>query len=559
MTEGGTDLIQAVEHGEVFTRRWIVDLILDLSGYRPDEDLAALRAVEPACGSGAFLGPMVERLSASIHRCGKTLADASDAIRAFDLVPEHVETSRRLVAEVLAKDGWDKAEAGAIAEKWISEGDYLLRDPEAAATDIVVGNPPYIRMEEVPAARSAAYRRACPTMTGRADIYVGFMEVALRSLKPGGVLGFIVADRWMRNQYGRGLRQMISRDFSVEATIQMHDVDAFEEQVSAYPAITIIRRTEQGPAVVADTTRQFGPSDAASLVEWTANPQAEPLNRDRFQVARLPHWFPGTDLWPTGGPVALAMVEELNDRFGPIEDKATGTRIGIGVATGADKVFVTKDPDAVEPERLLPLSMGRDTNSGTLTWSGHYLVNPWDQQGNLVALQDWPRFARYLDQNAEALRKRNIANRQPERWYRTIDKVTASLTDRPKLLFPDMRMTSRPVYDPGGLYPHHNVYFVISDAWDLRVLGGLLFSRVAEATVGAYCVKMRGGTLRFQAQYLRRVRVPLPSAITDEDASALADAFQARDARAATEAALSVYGLSGPIADWLIATSETPA
>ena len=45
------------EHGEVFTRRWVVDLILDLAGYTPDRDLAANAALEPACGSGAFLVP----------------------------------------------------------------------------------------------------------------------------------------------------------------------------------------------------------------------------------------------------------------------------------------------------------------------------------------------------------------------------------------------------------------------------------------------------------------------------------------------------------------------
>jgi type I restriction-modification system DNA methylase subunit len=40
----------AGEHGEVFTRRWVVDLILDLVGYDERLDLARLTAVEPSCG-----------------------------------------------------------------------------------------------------------------------------------------------------------------------------------------------------------------------------------------------------------------------------------------------------------------------------------------------------------------------------------------------------------------------------------------------------------------------------------------------------------------------------
>ena len=52
-------------HGEVFTRRWVVDLILDLAGYRAADDLGASVIVEPACGAGAFLVPIAERLAAS--------------------------------------------------------------------------------------------------------------------------------------------------------------------------------------------------------------------------------------------------------------------------------------------------------------------------------------------------------------------------------------------------------------------------------------------------------------------------------------------------------------
>jgi hypothetical protein len=108
-----------VEHGEVFTRRWIVDLILDLVGYDAERDLAGLVAVEPACGTGAFLGPMVARLSASCRRHGRSLSDASGAIRAYDLLTRNVEASRRLVEKVLIDDSWPTEEAVAAAETWV--------------------------------------------------------------------------------------------------------------------------------------------------------------------------------------------------------------------------------------------------------------------------------------------------------------------------------------------------------------------------------------------------------------------------------------------------------
>ena len=540
----------AVEHGEVFTRRWVVDLVLDLCGYTSDRDLASLHAVEPACGGGAFVGPMVERLSDSLRAHDRSLGEAAGALQAFDLLEHNVLASRALAASTLRDRGWDADEAAAVTEKWIERGDYLLQGREDERSDVVVGNPPYIRLEDVSAQRTAAYRAACPTMGGRADVYVGFLEAGLRSLRPGGVLAFIVADRWMHNAYGARLRRLVTSGWSVDVTVAMHDVDAFEEQVSAYPAISVIRRGEQGPSVVADTTRAFGEQQARDLVAWTRGTGQAPLTEGPLQVDRLPHWFSGGDLWPAGSPLALAMVEDLDDRFHPLEDQATGTRVGIGVATGADAVYVTTDADAVEAERLLPLAMAADTGSGSLEWSGRHLVNPWDEHG-LVGLEDWPRLAAYVRRHGPRLRERSIATRNPTRWWRTIDRVTQGLAEREKLLFPDMRMTSRPVHDPGGFYPHHNVYYVVSEGWDLRVLGGLLFSKVSEQTVSAYCVKMRGGTLRFQAQYLRRVRVPRPGDVSGASAAALADAFARRDPGAATEAALEVYGITGPTADWL--------
>ncbi|WP_343443900.1 Eco57I restriction-modification methylase domain-containing protein [Micromonospora schwarzwaldensis] len=533
---------ESVQHGEVFTRRWVVELILDLAGYTADRDLAELVAVEPACGGGAFLAVMASRVSASCRKHDRPLLDAKSALRAFDLLAPSAANSRALIRNVLVDEGWSLPEAREVATAWVRQGDFLLDPHLPTEVDFVVGNPPYVRLEDVPPDRMQAYRAACPTMTGRSDLYVGFYERALRSLRVGGVLAFICADRWMRNQYGRQLRELVAEGYSVDATISMHDVDAFEEQVSAYPAITVLRRARQGAAVVADTRRGFGPQDAPELVELIHAAEQRAAANGSFEVARLPHWFTGGDSWPAGSPSRLALIETLNDRFPPLEDQSTGTRVGIGVATGADKVFVTTHAD-VEPRRLLPLSMVKDTTSGTFSWSGHYLVNPWDVEGALVDLAALPRLREYYQRHAAALKGRHVAGRRPAHWYRTIDKVDHTLIDRPKLLLPDMKTMIHPVLDEGGFYPHHNLYYIVSDTWDLRVLGGLLLSGVAQAFVEAYAVRMRGGTLRFQAQYLRRIRVPRPEAISSADRAALAAAFDERNPQAATKAALRVYGI----------------
>jgi adenine-specific DNA-methyltransferase len=307
---------EGAEHGAVFTRRWVVELILDLAGYTADRPLDRLRAIEPACGHGAFLAPMAARLSETCMRSGKSLREAEGAIRAFDLQPDSVALSRDAVTKTLVDADWSVAEARRFAESSVQQGDFLLGEHAFGEVDYVLGNPPYIRLEAIPPARSASYRRACRTMGGRADIYVGFIEVGLKALRAEGTLAFICADRWMRNQYGRLLRDLVANHFSFEAAVEMHDVDAFVEEVSAYPSIIVIRNRKQHPVLVAETQDDFSAGDAASLTKWcgSASPGEEKRSKT-FRAAVLSDWFPKSRPWPSGSPARLAALQDLEQRL----------------------------------------------------------------------------------------------------------------------------------------------------------------------------------------------------------------------------------------------------
>jgi adenine-specific DNA-methyltransferase len=544
---GAPRFLTALEpKGVVYTRPWVADLILDLAGYRPDIDLAARYAVEPSAGEGAFLVPMIRRLLASLTVHGRDFPDARESIRAFELDAGSAARAVGLAERELLRHGAGAREARELAQGWVSVGDYLLSSPKDRRADIVVGNPPYIRYDDLPVEALDAYRRLYPAMVGRCDIYVGFIEAGLRQLRDGGALGFICADRWMRSAYGSELRRMISAAFGIEAVIEMHDAPAFDDDVSAYPAVIIVRRAAQGPAIVASARADAGPlPDGGSLADAvTALAAGQPGEVPGFTATRVERWFRGTGAWPSLQPRQLGLLERLEARFGPLEDDITGTKIGIGVATGADRVFITTDPGAVEPDRMVPLAMTADTRQGVVRWSGHYLVDPWTRGGSLVDLAAYPRLRARLQGRRAELEGRNIAQRMPRDWYRTIDKVRHDLTGQPKLYFPDMKLTSHPVLDKGQTYPHHNLYYLTSQAWDLEVLGGLLLSRVAQLFIEAYCVKMRGGTLRFQAQYLRRIRVPDPATLPAGLCDRLRQAFRSRDAGAATEAAIEAYEIA---------------
>lgn len=72
--------------GVVYTKRWVVELLLDLSGYCQEKNLLDVLAVEPAAGDGAFLGPMIERLVESCRRLRRPLSDCQHSLIAYELV-----------------------------------------------------------------------------------------------------------------------------------------------------------------------------------------------------------------------------------------------------------------------------------------------------------------------------------------------------------------------------------------------------------------------------------------------------------------------------------------
>lgn len=523
--------------GVVYTKRWVVELLLELSGYCSDKNLVDALAVEPAAGDGAFLEPMIKRLVKSCQNLGRPLSECKNSLLAYELDEESATRAKVSSKNILINLGVRRPLAKQLAEAWVLNRDYLF-DTGSRQADFIVGNPPYVRLEDIPEETASVYRNAYSTMRGRADLYVAFFEAALRQLKNGGVCAFICADRWMRNQYGAELRQLISSAYSVEMLLSMHNANAFDDEVDAYPAITVIRHKKQGSTIVASAGQEAEKIQPRQLAT-TLQTNGRDILPQSIHRAVVRTWFNGTDPWPCHSPEQLALLRQLEDQFPPLEMNA---KVGIGVATGNDRVYITTDADLVESSRLLKLALAKDVAGGTVRWSGHYLVNPWNHDG-LVNLKSYPKLKTYYEQHEAALKKRHTAEKNAGKWYKTIDRVNHELTKTHKLYIPDIKNTLEPVLDWGETYPHHNLYFIQSDEWDLEVLGGLLMSQIGQFFIESYGVRMRGGYLRFQAQYLRRIRVPNPTILPKMLTHELRDAFRHRDRPRATQAALDLYGI----------------
>lgn len=527
--------------GAVFTRREVVDFILDLIGYTEDQPLHEKRLLEPSFGGGDFLLPIIERLLGAWRAAkpnGSALDDLANAVSAVELHHETFHNTYTAVFSLLKRQGIATNAATALTDRWLSQGDFLLT-PLDEKFDFVAGNPPYVRQELIPAPLLAEYRSRYQTMYDRADIYIPFIERSLSVLSDGGSLGFICANRWMKNRYGGPLRSFVAERFRLKVYVDMVDTPAFHSNVIAYPAITVISREAPGATRIAHRPAV----DRAALANLADLLRAPALPKEAGAVRELAQVTNGSEPWLLESADQMAMIRRLEERFLLLEE--VGCKVGIGVATGADKAFIGNfDALDVEPDRKLPLVTTTDIMSGEVAWRGQGVINPFAESGRLVDLDDYPRLRRYLEARREVIAGRHCAQKAPANWYRTIDRITPTLAARPKLLIPDIKGEAHIVFEAGKLYPHHNLYYVTSDDWELRALQAVLLSAVTRLFVATYSTKMRGGFLRFQAQYLRRIRIPRWVDVPEPLRRELAEAAITRDVQTCNRAAFKLYGLS---------------
>lgn len=535
-TEGGLEA-----RGAIFTRSEVVDFILDLAGYTEDQPLHEKRLLEPSFGGGDFLLPIIQRLLNAWRAArpnGTAVDDLGDAIRAVELHHDTFRSTYAAVVALLKREGLSANAATALADRWLSQGDFLL-SPLEGQFDFVVGNPPYVRPELIPAPLLVEYRSRYQTMYDRADIYIPFIERSLTALSAGGNLGFICADRWMKNRYGGPLRSLVAERFHLKVYVDMVDTPAFHSDVIAYPAITIISRNGFGATRIAHR-----PSiDRATLTTLAGLLSAQTLPNDAGPVRELARVTNGAEPWLLESSDQMALIRRLEGAFPLLEE--AGCKVGIGVATGADRAFIGDFESLdVEPDRKLPLVTTKDIMTGEVQWRGQGVINPFAESGGLVDLGEYPRLRSYLEARRDVIAGRRCATKAPANWYRTIDRITPALAARPKLLIPDIKGESHIVFEGGELYPSHNLYYVTSDDWNLRALQAVLLSAVSRLFVATYSTKMRGGFLRFQAQYLRRIRIPHWADVPEPLRRDLAEAAINRDVQACNRAVFNLYGLS---------------
>ena len=513
--------------------------------------LTTLRIVDPACGSGAFLVAAFDYLHAEQKRVRERLGEIDGGILAWadpnsdveiitanlygvDVNRESIEITKLALWLKTAKKG-RPLESLELNIQWgnslIEDSDFHSRAfvwreafPNVHAEggfDIVIGNPPYVRMELLKPVKPYLETRYA-VVSDRADLYAYFFELGVRILKPGGRLGYISSSTFFRTGSGAPLRQFLSEGTDLEAVVDFGDLQLFEG-VTTYPVILVLRRKPHG-------TPSAGELQFLNLKELPPD-----LSRAFSEAAGS---MPRSRL-------TVGSWRFESDRLNAIRTKIAGGRKTLselygrplcGVKTGLNKAFVIDrkshdalvDRDHHSKELLKPFLIGENLQRWHFESDDLWLI--YTPKGQ-VDIEEYPAVRDYLGVFRPSLEGRATS----QEWWELQQAQVAYVPsfERSKIMWPEFSQGPKFSFDETGYYPLNKVYFLNQETPELMsVLGSKAIWFYLFGDAGA----LRGGKWRLITGEAALSRVPIPDLGPKEDLARLARAVQTlSEERAALE------------------------
>lgn len=394
--------------------------------------------------------------------------------------------------------------------------------------DVVLANPPYVRMEGIDNVDERAYAATFPEVAAsRADLLVYFYARALQILRDSGHLSFITSNKYMRAAYGAAIREHLPKSLQVSRVIDFGDLPVFD--AASYPAVLVGQKVREpdsaDPVSVADLTwpirRVVADSGRPATVQ-TVREALEDLEAllDAVAVRDYPQVLLRRSGWILEDPAVVHLLDRLTDEGRPLERLLHG-RIYAGVKTGFNEAFVIGeatraaliDADSRSAELIKPWVRGRDVDRWCPRDSGLYVI--FTHRG--VDISRYPAIEGHLSDFKDQLLGRATSHLHP--WYELQQPQEGffHLFDQPKIVWPDIARKPRFAIDRQGLYPDMTCFVSpLQHTW----LPALLNSRVAEFLFSVLTSNIRGSFLRLKTSYISPLPIP---AVGDELANELSE------------------------------------
>ena len=500
-----------------FVARQMVQLAGDLPTDRP------LRILDPAIGHGELLASLLE--------CLPNQPRPTIEVHGFETDPNALDiAAERLDQRFLRATFHFKLEnfLEFVLEHFRIGGlGSLFHATALEGYDLIIANPPYVRTQVMGTAQ-ARLLAAQFGLTGRVDLYYAFILGMSRVLKPHGVAGIIVSNRFMTTKSGASVRQALLDHFSIHHVWDLGDTKLFNAAVlpavllvegkdaerTEAPAFTSIYQTSEPVCGTADNP--ISALNAEGVVEIEAG--------RRFQVQHGKLDTSGTlnGVWRIATKTADTWLTTVNaHRWGTFCDIG---KIRVGVKTCADKIFIRDDwqdmPETARPEllrqltthhiarRFRPLVVERPI----AILYPHEVVQG---QRRAVELTQYPLSQTYLETHRADLESRKYVIEAGREWYEIWVPQNPNAWSLPKLVFRDI--AEKPTFwiDLDGSVVNGDCYWLICqnpEQTDLLWLAAAVGNSTLIERYYDYRFrnKLYAGRRRFITQYVEQFPLPDP-------------------------------------------------
>ncbi|MEN8219893.1 MAG: TaqI-like C-terminal specificity domain-containing protein [Pseudomonadota bacterium] len=369
---------------------------------------------------------------------------------------------------------------------------------KAGGFDAVIGNPPYVRQELLGDSKSY-FKDHYRVFHGVADLYVYFIEKGVSLLRENGQFGIIVANKWMRANYGKPLRQWLKLQHLTEIT-DFGDLPVFQ-QATTYPCILGIQKTAARATFKAVQVKTLDFSDLKTYV----------VDNGYFvQQASL-----DDSGWALVDEKTRGLLDKLLQVGVPLGEYV---KIYYGIKTGLNEAFVI---DAETRERLIAADaksevlikrflVGRDVKRYQSFSSERYLI--FTRRG--VDIKQYPAIERYLLRFKERLMpkpkdweggKWQGRKSGSYEWYEIQDTVAYYQEfEKPKIIIPAIVQKASYTFDNTGFYSNDKTSIIATD--DLYLLG-LLNSQVLDFVLHSIASTKQGGYFEYKPMYVQQLPI----------------------------------------------------
>ncbi len=495
--------------------------------YAWQKRLEALRIIDPACGSGAFLVAAFDYLVIEYQKVNDTLHNLKGSYDLFDLTntilnntlygvdlnAESVEITRLSLWLKTAEQGKAltnldssiRCGNSVVADSTFSKQAFIWQEqfPKVFADggfDVVLGNPPYVRMELLKPIKPYLEKNYS-VASDRADLYAYFFELGLKLLKPQGRLGYISSSTFFRTGSGENLRKHLLAHAKLESIIDFGDVQIFEG-VTTYPAILIMEKsTESGDIRFCKIKNKLG-NDLAQ--QFSEDNEIMPQNRLGAES-----WQFEDDTLANLRNKIISGKKTLKEVYGsPYR----------GIVTGLNEAFViddkTKNRLITEDKKygflLKPFLEGVDVKKWHVESRKLWLIYI---PKNEINIEDYPAIQSHLLPFKEKLESR--ATKQA--WFELQQAQNAYLQvfEGLKIIYGYFAKEPLFLLEKDGFYSNNKTYFIsVPNTNEGNFLLGLLNSNLIWWLLLGLAPAVRGGFLELRNIYVETL--PIPEATAEE-------------------------------------------